>query len=74
MCRSQSSPSPPSYSLPHRVVFVCFEVLYGSLLAGVGVAVFAEVGAGVVFADIFAYHAAAELALPLVAVVFVLIA
>lgn len=42
---------------------------HGRLFTGVGVAIFAEVGACVILTNVFALHAAAEVALTFVAVV-----
>ena len=47
-------------------------VPYSGLLRAIGVAILAEVGAGVVFADVLANDATTELALALVLVVFLL--
>lgn len=49
---------------------VLFPVVDGELLAGVGVAVFTHVGAGVILAYVFAFHASARSPLPFVPVVF----
>lgn len=45
-------------------------VFEDNLLAGIGIAVYAEVAAGIVHSDVFANHTATDLALALVFEVF----
>ena len=59
----------PRYRLPFRIHSVPIIILNRHLLARIRIAILAQVRAGVVFADVLAQDAAAELALAFVAVV-----
>ena len=53
-----------------RIITMTFFVLENNLLAGIGIAVYAEMTARIVHPDVLAYHTAADLALALVFEVF----
>ena len=53
-----------------RIITMPFFVLENNILAGIGIAVYAEMAAGILHSDVFANHTATDLALTLVFEVF----